>query len=986
MQKFKFPFKHIRTGLTLFALLINFFVFAQEPSALGVYTIRNYSAKAYRMHPRNTYITQDQRGVVHFGNIYGTMDFDGNYWENTHLPNGTSGFSLSLGHDKKMYVGSHNELGFLSYNAIGQNKYKSLLPLIPQADRNMGSIWEIIPLSDVTLFFSTDKIFVYKNGAFTTIQPIDKNAHFQFAKKIDQTLYINESNRGLLTLENNILKTIAGGAHFKNHVIKALIKLDQHRLLVLEEKNSYLLNDGMLTTFSEVLNNTVFKTHDCSHAIQLANKNILITTLDNGFYIVNTKGQVLKNITIDNGLQSNCIHYAYLDNKNNVWLALDNGIAYLEINSPFTFIGHSNGVPGMGFSSALFNDNLYLATSQGVFYTPWNATASKGTFKPVVGITGQVWSLSIVDNTLLCCQGPNSFQIEEDRAIALIGSSNAYDSWTFQALKAHPGFAIKGTYQGFELYQLENKRWKFIRKIKGFEESSRIVVEDQYNNIWVCHGNKGLYKLRLSEDLQRIEKAENLSALQHFSSDFFIGVSIVNQHVVFASQEGVYTVHEQTNKIIKDIALEKLFGTNLYINKIQQFDDGNIWLFQEDNISLFQKTNEGGYTSVTDVLHKLTGSLVGSYEFVLPINEEYSIIGSQEGFVLFNLNNKHAQHNPYQVLVRKVEANFQNDSLLFGGTLSNAEGIASIKQETISHWPYGFNSLRISFSALFYESNDKITYQYALAHEHSKKVDWSGWTSTTQIVLSNLSEGTYTFHVRAKNIYGQLSDDGQYSFTINPPWYRSIYAYLIYLMFLAAGFIVLVKLIRKRFHAQRQKLELEKEKELKLLEQEFLTEIIRKEKQIIAIKNEQLEEKVVRKQNELASLATNLNQKTELLVYLKEKFKNIDSEPAQPGDKLFKEVIKTIDQQFDVEDNWSKFQAHFDEIHHNFLQRLQEKHPKLDQSWLLLCAYIRMNKSNKEIASHMNISVAAVEKRRYRLKEKLELDNDSKLVDFILTF
>ena len=787
-------------------------------------------------------------------------------------------------------------------------------------------------------------------------------------------------------MQNNLLNPLSGGAYFKNHVIKAIIKLDQDRLLIIEEKNAFLFSEGKVSPFNEALSNTVFKAHDCSHAIQLANKNILITTLDNGFYLVNTQGQVLKNSTIDNGLQSNCIHYAYLDNKNNVWLALDNGIAYVETNSPFTFIGHSNGVPGMGFSSALFNGKLYLATSQGVFYTPWNAATSKGIFKPVIGITGQVWSLSIVNNTLLCCQGTKSFQIKEDDGKALQSGSDDYDSWTFQALKAHPSFAIKGTGQGFELYQLENTQWKFIRKIKGFEESSRIFVEDQYNNLWVCHGNKGLYKLRLSEDLQSINKVENTSVVQNFSPDFFIGVSIVNQRVVFASQEGVYTFDQQKDKLIKDIALEKLFGANLYINKIQQFDDENIWLFQEDDISLYQKTKQGNYTAVRDVLHKLTGSLVGSYEFVMPINKECAIIGSQEGFVLFNLISKLTQHKPYQVLIRKVEANFQNDSMLFGGNLANADGVASIKQETISQWAYEFNSLRISFSALFFESNDKIMYQYALASQHSKKTDWSGWSNTTQLVLSNLSEGTYTFHVRAKNIYGELSDEGLYGFTINPPWYRSIYAYLVYLMFLSAGLIVLVKLIRKRFQAQRQKLELEKEKELQLLEQEFLTEIIRKEKQIIAIKNEQLEEKVVRNQNELASLATNLNQKTELLVYLKEKFKNIDHEPDQAGNKLFKEVIKTIDQQFDVEDNWAKFQAHFDEIHHNFLQRLQEKHPKLDQSWLVLCAYIRMNKSNKEIASHMNISVAAVEKRRYRLKEKLELDNDSKLVDFILAF
>lgn len=984
---FKPLYKNMIAGLTVVFLLLHAAVFGQGSSTLGGYTIRNYSAKSYRMHPRNTFITQDERGIMHFGNIYGIMNFDGNYWEATHLPNGTSGFSLGTGHDKKMYVGSHNELGFISYDSLGQNHYQSLLPLIPKREQNMGGVWEIISTKDATLFFSSSMVLVYQNKGFHFIKPLDPKDHFQFAKKIDKTIYVNEWNKGLLSLENNTLNPVPGGNFFKNHTIKALLQLASNQLMVVEENTIYILQNGSISSLATTLSSSSLKTQAFSHAIELADKNVLITTLDNGFYIINKQGLVLKHITLDHGLQSNCIHYAYLDDRNNVWLALDNGIAYVEINSPFSFIGHSNGVPGMGFSSALYKNKLYLATSQGVFYTPWGYPFSKETFKRISGIEGQVWSLSVINNTLLCCQGEKSFQIEEDQAILLEGASKTYDNWTFKALKSHPGFALKGTYAGFEVYKLEKNRWKFIHRMKGFDESSRIFVEDKHENLWVCHGNKGLYKLRLSEDLTQVIDVENISETQHFPSDFFIDVSMITQRVVMASQEGIYTINEQSNKVIKDTALEKICGANLYVNKIMQFEDENIWLFLEDDILLYKKTGQGEYNSVKELLHKLTGSLVGSYEFVMPINKEYAIIGSQDGFVLFNMNNTNpSKGKPYHVLIRKVEANFKNDSLLFGGNFANEEDVALLKQETTSTWAYGFNSLRISFSALFFESNDKIVYQYALAKQSSKEVDWSGWTSNSQIVLSNLSEGAYTFHVRAKNIYGQLSEEALYSFTISPPWYRSTYAYLFYLVLFFTFLFILSKLIRKRFKAQRQKLEEEKEKELKLLEQELLTEIIRKEKEIIAIKNEQLEEKVIRKQSELASLATNLNQKTELLVYLKEKFKNIDKEPDQPGDKLFKEVIKSIDQQFDVEDNWTKFQAHFDELHHNFLQRLQDKHPKLDQSWLLLCAYIRMNKSNKEIATHMNISVAAVEKRRYRLKEKLELDNDSKLVDFILNF
>src|SRR6478736_4815451 len=153
--------------------------------------------------------------------------------------------------------------------------------------------------------------------------------------------------------------------------------------------------------------------------------------------------------------------------------------------------------------------------------------------------------------------------------------------------------------------------------------------------------------------------------------------------------------------MIKDQELEGIFGKDRYINKITQYEDGNIWLFPESDLYLYRKVSDNEYKTEHNILHKLSGSLVGSYEFVLPLGDGLSIIGSQEGFVLFNTNYKSKKTQPFHVLVRKVEANFQNDSLLFGGNFTQANGAATLIQQNISEWDYNLNSLRMSFSALF---------------------------------------------------------------------------------------------------------------------------------------------------------------------------------------------------------------------------------------------------------------------------------------------
>jgi len=47
---------------------------------------------------------------------------------------------------------------------------------------------------------------------------------------------------------------------------------------------------------------------------------------------------------------------------------------------------------------------------------------------------------------------------------------------------------------------------------------------------------------------------------------------------------------------------------------------------------------------------------------------------------------------------------------------------------------------------------------------------------------------------------------------------------------------------------------------------------------------------------------------------------------------------------------------------------------------------LKMNLSTKEIASLLNISIRAVELRRYRLRKRLMLEGDTNLTDFLIRF
>jgi GR25 family glycosyltransferase involved in LPS biosynthesis len=67
----------------------------------------------------------------------------------------------------------------------------------------------------------------------------------------------------------------------------------------------------------------------------MSNNNIGIGTLYSGFYLINEQGVLLKSIDKEAGLKSEIINAFYEDQQKGLWLALDIGIARVEINSGF---------------------------------------------------------------------------------------------------------------------------------------------------------------------------------------------------------------------------------------------------------------------------------------------------------------------------------------------------------------------------------------------------------------------------------------------------------------------------------------------------------------------------------------------------------------------------------------------------------------------------------------------------------------------------
>src|SRR5690606_15815292 len=139
-----------------------------------------------------------------------------------------------------------------------------------------------------------------------------------------------------------------------------------------------------------------------------------------------------------------------------------------------------------------------------------------------------------------------------------------------------------------------------------------------------------------------------------------------------------------------------------------------------------------------------------------------------------------------------------NDSLLYGG------GLKSVEPDEVLSLPFRDNDLRFVFALPDYDLPKANQYQYFLDCFDER---WSGWSQETQRDFTNLPEGDYRFRVLARNIYGQISEESTFAFTILPPWYRTWWAYLFY--GLTAAAIVGLTVRWRSARLRREKAELE---------------------------------------------------------------------------------------------------------------------------------------------------------------------------------
>ena len=175
--------------------------------------------------------------------------------------------------------------------------------------------------------------------------------------------------------------------------------------------------------------------------------------------------------------------------------------------------------------------------------------------------------------------------------------------------------------------------------------------------------------------------------------------------------------------------------------------------------------------------------------------EESGILwyGGPDGIIRQDLNVSVPHIENFKALIRKISIN--GDSIIYGGNRVDNE---------ILQLQFANNTMRFEYAAPSYDEISRNRYQYYL---EGYDEGWSDWTEESRKDYTQVPEGEYTFKIRAKNVYQQISNEDTLELNIFPPWYRSWWSYVLYAILIILSIFALISWRSRQLKAKNEMLE-----------------------------------------------------------------------------------------------------------------------------------------------------------------------------------
>ncbi|MFB6274269.1 MAG: ATP-binding protein [Salinibacter sp.] len=762
----------------------------------------HYAPPEYRQSSQNWDVVQDGRGLIYVANNDGVLQYDGERWRL--IPTTTGTFVRSLAADSLIYVGAKGDFGYLRPDSLGVLRYVSFYEHIPKEKRDFGDVWGTHTTEKGVYFQSNAHLFRW-DGETMKVWSSEEGFHTSFV--VDGQLYVRDSGRGLLRMKGDSLKIAPGGEAFQKTPIYMMAQHPSGNLLVGTQKKGLLLYDGETSRDFAPGLTSYLRENDLYHGCRLPGNRYVLATLGGGAVVIDAGGEVVRVLDGSSGIPDPVVNAAYADRGGRLWMALNSkGVFRANLDTPsLTLHDERTGLEGTIRDIHEHDGTTYVSTRSGLYMLgkEENQVLSEQSARFTKwGSLPHVWAMSSVAGELLVgTQEKGAFKVEK-------GEKSRVADWNFTySLVRAKGKRIvyAGTRSGLKGLNRTQTGWGpfSIKKIQG--EIRSLAMEDD-GVLWASTIGGEVLRVVLSQDGQHASTVTQYGTQKGLPTGYK-ELEMINGRVTILAKEGLFQVENPDQApaswtFSRRPSLLPDVEDTLSVKAVESTGD-RLWVVLEKQVFVGRVGKEGvsGWRSI-DPLY-----FPKSKQTALLVRDSTVWLG--EGRRLFRY--APGERPPverssveFRAFVRQVTT-LRRGRIVYGGSRSGLAG------DSLLAVPYG-RDLRVDVAAPLYDTVNPHEYRYKLV---GRSDQWSNWTRKASQRYRNLWEGTYRFRVQARNDRGKRSKVASMTLRIHPPWYRSLWAYLVYgIAFVATAYgyrrYYRVKEERRRAREQVRKLKQER--------------------------------------------------------------------------------------------------------------------------------------------------------------------------------
>lgn len=811
--------------ILLYSLIcLHFFTIAQNQ--YGIPFIHIYTPKQYNAHYQNWSAIQTNENLMLFANGDGILSFDGKDWNLFDSKLDFVPRMIKKQKDENFYVSGNGKFGKLIIDSTNKLSFKTIYNFDVV-------IWDFYVDDSIIYLLSEKFIEVRKNNKIVyhkdTIiynYTVDKNENKFFYNRRQIYFFKNR------TTQPQVI-------NFPERIVRMFQRNDS--TFILSPNKSLYFIDEKLTP--KLINQISFSFDNLYvQDVKYFNKKYIISSYNAGIYILNDTGGVINHLDVTNGLPTNTIYSFYIDKQQNLWCCSNAGIFYVDISSPIRIIDKRYDPTISNPGENDFIDGI-IYTNTGYSQVTIEFINKEPVIKPFFNIQGQVWRTTKIGNELYLARNPRIMRVDNK------GNTKAYgpleNIWDIIKIPNTKDNYIIGGSTGLFVYRYNGDSLVFVKKVPNFNKRARNFFFDSFNNLWIPNSTDGLYKLRLNSNFE-IENQKiygEKKGLTNFSSlklfEWFNKLFISTYKTLYVYdylKDSIYEYSPITDKfdhsgkkIIQLVGIDH--KKNLwfeYHNEFNKVETFCLSYFNGQFIEIYKTARRLFENGISDITKLDDNSLF------LSLTDYFAVFQFQE---YSNIK----IYKPQPLITKIYDLN--NDTTLFWGTGYNSDSTLFFGSKTQMTFNFKHRNLRIYFALPDYIEPNGTLYRYKLLNHDNK---WSQWTFENKKDYTNLPPGSYTFVIESKNIFGEISPKTNFTFIIKAPWYRSIYAYILYSLLMIGVFYLIIWLYTYSLRKRNIKLQMmvdDRTQELKQknIELEQQKEEILTQAEELNIANQQLE-------------------------------------------------------------------------------------------------------------------------------------------------